>query len=563
MSRIEISRLRLVSGAVFLFAFVLIFRLYVLQIENHEALALKASDNSAGGRFDRGKIFFSRKDGTEVPAAAVRDGFALAINPSSLKNPERAYRALSQVVDIDKNDFLSKAAKSGDPYEEILGRLDDRAAEGVKELAIPGVLLPPVGVRVYPAGKLGSHVVGFVGSDGQSVSGRYGLERYYDYLLVRDKRPLFENSLAEIFKSAKRLSSAGEADIVTSIEPDVQAALEKELAELSARYLSESSGGMVLDPQTGEIVAMAAYPTFDPNLYGREKDSGVFLNPLVENIFEFGSIMKPLTVAVGLDTAAISESSTFDDKGELMVDGELISNVGEPRGLSTIQDILNYSLNTGAAFMVEQVGYETFGRYLREFGFGEETGIDLPGEVAGLVGNLKSPRKLEYLTASFGQGIAVTPIGMARALSALANGGYLVRPHLARSTVSASGLTAALSYDEDKKRVIKESTASKVTAMLIRVVDEALLGGKAKMARYRIAAKTGTAQIAKTDDRGYYPDRFLHSFFGYFPAEKPRFLILMYTVWPRGVSFASNTLTEPFMRMAKFLIGFYNIPPDR
>jgi cell division protein FtsI/penicillin-binding protein 2 len=208
------------------------------------------------------------------------------------------------------------------------------------------------------------------------------------------------------------------------------------------------------------------------------------------------------------------------------------------------------------------VGKERFGARMRAFKFGQETGIDLPNEVHGLVDNLSSPRMIEYSNASFGQGIAMTPIETVRALAAVANGGILVTPHVAKKIQYESGASQEVTFD-DTTRVISPQTSETVTRMLVEVVDKALLHGSVSLPHYSVAAKTGTAQIAKAGARGYYDDRYLHSFFGYFPAYNPKFIIFLYTVEPRGAKYASETLTTPFMDITKFLINYYDIPPDR
>jgi cell division protein FtsI/penicillin-binding protein 2 len=195
------------------------------------------------------------------------------------------------------------------------------------------------------------------------------------------------------------------------------------------------------------------------------------------------------------------------------------------------------------------------------FGLGEKTLIDLPDEVSGRVINLESRQDIEYATASFGQGIAMSPINITRALASLANGGVLVRPHLVKE-FKYDGFPSRVVYTEEQGKVLSKETSERISRMLVKVVDEALVGGKAKLPQHTVAAKTGTAQIANPTG-GYYEDRFLHSFFGYFPAYKPKFLIFMYIVNPKTGRYSSETLTDPFMNITKFLLNYYEIPPDR
>jgi cell division protein FtsI/penicillin-binding protein 2 len=199
---------------------------------------------------------------------------------------------------------------------------------------------------------------------------------------------------------------------------------------------------------------------------------------------------------------------------------------------------------------------------MKSFGLGEKTGVDLPNETRGLIGNLESPRKVEYATASFGQGMALTPIATARALSVLGNGGTLVTPHVVKKVEYEMG-SVKESELASEKRVISQESSEEITRMLVKVVDDALLGGTVALDNHSIAAKTGTAQIADPSTGGYFEDKFLHSFFGYFPAYDPEFLILLMNIEPKEARYASETLTRPFMDLAQFLIQYYEIPPDR
>jgi cell division protein FtsI/penicillin-binding protein 2 len=265
----------------------------------------------------------------------------------------------------------------------------------------------------------------------------------------------------------------------------------------------------------------------------------------------------------GLDAGVIEPETTYNDTGRITLNSKTISNYdGKARGVVPMQEILSQSLNVGVSFIAGRLGHEHFRNYFDKLGLGTETGVDLPNEISSDIRQIMdSPRDVEYATASFGQGIATTPVGMIRALGSIANGGKIVTPHLVRSIRLESGLTKELSWGESERVYSPEST-QKTTRMLVNVVDHSLAKGALAIPEMSVAAKTGTAQIADSGG-GYSANRYFHSFFGYFPAYEPKFIILLYTREPGGVQYASETLTHPFFDLVHFLINYYDVPPDR
>ncbi len=561
-------RLRLIGFLILVAGLILLVKLYMVTIvhgDEYREAADRQYRRNSGNLFDRGSIYFLDKKGIEVGAATIASGATLAINPSVIKNPETTFQSLAAIVPLDQAIFLQKAAKTNDTYEEVAKRVPRDAARLIEERALEGTIVSDEHWRIYAAGDFASHLLGFVGWEGDMLTGRYGLERYYEHVLGRSNTGVHSSLFATLFEDKPKeeeVTLEGPGNIIVSIEPSVQLEIEKTLESFNENWKADEVGALVMDPKTGALLAMASLPSFDPNLYGEVTDPSVFGNPIVENVYEMGSIAKPITVALGLDAGIVNAESTYFDAGFLDLDGKTIKNFdGKGRGTVPMQEILSQSLNTGAAYVGLKLGYDKFIEGLHRFGIGEETGIDLPNESAGLVANLSNKRDVTVATASYGQGFAVTPIMMARALSALGNGGILPNPHLIQEIRYEDGSVRRPDYTSER-RVISENTSKTITRMLVKVVDDALLHGKAKLAKYTVAAKTGTAQMANSSG-GYYDDRYLHSFFAYFPAYDPKFLVFMYAVYPKGATYASETLTIPTMDTARFLLSYYNIPPDR
>lgn len=569
MRKEAVTRIRVITLLVLCFMLVLIIRLYVIQVLHGEEYRTSAQNqyvHTVQDMFKRGSIYLTTKDNEKVSGATIKSGYLLAIDPTKIDDIENTYTTLSQIIPLEREVFFERANKKDKTYQEIERTVENETAEKIESLKLSGVKLYRNQWRYYPGKSLASRTIGFIGYNEDTLVGKYGLERYYENTLMRDNEHIAVNFFAEIFSNLGELifdsSDSQSGDIVTTIEPTVARALDRVLDEAQTKWSSTLTGGIIINPKNGEVIALNVVPSFDPNNRSGI-DIEVFQNPLVENVYEMGSIIKPLTVAAGLDAGVIRPESTYYDAGFLTLSDYTISNYDKRgRGTVSMQEVLNQSLNTGVAHIASLLGKERFRKYFYGLKLGSETGIDLPSEGHGLVKNLESPRELEYANASFGQGIALTPIGTVRALSTLANGGILITPHLVKSIEYENGKVHTVSFP-DGERVFSKETSEDITNMLVEVVDTALKGGKAKNPYYTVAAKTGTAQIADTVNGGYYEDRYLHSFFGYFPAYDPQFLIFLYTVEPKGVQYASETLTDPFIDLVKFLINYYAIPPDR
>jgi cell division protein FtsI/penicillin-binding protein 2 len=562
------ARIQIISILVIFFAIILISKLFLVQVI-HKSLYTEKADRQyatpSGDIFNRGNIFFSKKDSSLVAAATVSSGFKIAIKPKDITDAEGLYNTLSKYITLDHDTFITKASKKNDPYEEIAKNLTKEEISSINDLKLKGVSVFKDNWRFYPGGSLASHTLGFLAYKDNDKVGQYGIERYYNNTLSKPKDEAYVNFFAEVFSNLKDKvgSNDSQGDIVTTIEPVTQHTLEQELSDTLNKWHAQEAGGIIMDPRTGEIYAIAGLPDFDLNNFGDVSDISVYRNPIVENVFEFGSVIKPLVMAAAIDVNAVTPTTTYFDKGSVVINGKTINNFDKKgRGLVTMQTVLDQSLNTGMTFVASKMGHDNMRSYMKAYGFGDKTGVDLPNETHGLIKNLESPRDLEYANAAFGQGIALTPVEAVRAFASLANGGNLVTPHLVKQIRYDDGLSKIIDYPITKKGVIKKDSADTITRMLVHVF-ESYDGGIHKMDHYSVATKTGTAQVPIENGKGYYPDRHTHSFFGYFPAYDPKFIVFLFLKDPKEVKYASQTLIPPFINITKFLLNYYNVPPDR
>ncbi len=574
MARISVKqsfllRAKFVLVLVLLLMSILLYRLYEIQIIRHEYYLARADrqHSRVSEYYDRSSIYFSKKNGSYFAVANIKSAYIIAINPKQLKDPDRLYKILKESgLQVDKERFFAKARKKHDPYEELARKVPEEIASKLKLYKVDGLLIIKHRFRFYPAGTLAAHTVGFVArqNSDSELRGRYGLEAYYDKELYKDPRQLGVNFFAELFSDIKNVIKGKyiqKGAIVTSIDPFVQTELERILKKTRAKWNSDRVSAIVYNPNNGEIIAIASTPTFDLNHFSKVESADIYENPLVENVYEMGSIVKAVTVASGIDSGAIKETSRYYDSGCKIYNKSRICNHDKKaRETVFVQEILSQSLNVGAAWVYEKMGKKKFKEYFEKLGLAELSGIDLPNEAAPLVGNLDSPRDIEFATASFGQGVAFSPVAMVRALGALGTG-YIYTPHIAKYIQTDAGILIDISPKDEKRKVFSEDTVESISRMLTEVVDSKLDNGKRKKEHYTVAAKTGTAEVSS--GKSYAKGVYNHTFFGYFPAFEPRFVVLFINEKPVGAKYASQTLTEPFYEMLDFLINYYNIEPDR
>ena len=413
--------------------------------------------------------------------------------------------------------------------------------------------------RLYPQKEHFSHLVGFTIHDGPSF---YGVEEYYGAFLQGKIGPELgryrEGTLPEDFSIF--LPSEVGYDLVLSVDWRIQQLIENALSEAVRRTGAEGGTIIVLAPASGSILASASYPAYDPNQHGTYPvGTKIFSDPAISKIYEPGSVFKVVTLAIALDSGAITPDSVFDDPGALEVAGHVFRNAdGQAHGQVTATEILARSLNVGIAHVGEETGIETFYGYLPRFGFGSKTGVDLAHEENGLVKYPGNPNwsQSDFIANTFGQGISVTPLQMARAVAAIANGGILMRPHVADRLV-VSGKVAELQPTVDS-RVISPDTARTLTKMMVTAVE--LGAPEALITECDVAGKTGTAQVPV--EGRYHEEWTIASFVGYAPAHDPAFACLIKLDKPQSSIWGSEVAAPVFREIAPPILRLLQVPPE-
>ncbi len=541
-------RFTAVIGAFFIGYSSLIFQLYRLQIAHGEYYQAKAASQYEATAFleaKRGTIYFMEKNGNKFAAGINKDFPMVFAVPKDIADAREAANTVAPILGKPIPELLEKFSKEDGEYKLLESKVDQGVARKIDALKMKGIYTSTESLRSYPLGEAAAHLLGFVGpnEEGNKKSGHYGIEKFYEERLAGTSGELKDGKLI--------LPEHGE-DLALTIDPTIQIEAERILDNLIEKHNAKGGGAIVMDPKTGAILAITGKPDFDPNDYGKYPLKN-FLNPMVQEIYEPGSVFKVLTMSAGIDSGKITPETTYVDTGSLVINGRRIQNYDlkekGPYGRISMTKVIERSVNTGAVFAEREMGRTIFTKYMEKFGLGEKTKIDLPGELTGDIRNLNpKARDIAFATASYGQGVAATPIGVISAIGAIANDGELIRPHvnaeLAPQTV---------------RRVISKATADKVTGMMVSAVDKAEV---AKINGYSIAGKTGTAFIPDFE-KGGYTERVINTYVGFAPASNPRFIILVKLNEPEGNPVAGLTVVPAFRDLAQFILNYLNIPPDR
>lgn len=558
--------MNLVLFLVILAGAAIVSRLFFLQVLERKLFQAQALGQQVGFSNmvgSRGQIFCStsqqtkgEKGSEDVKSLAInKDIWTISVNPNNISDKSDFADKLSGVIGVPAEDILEKLNES-DSYSEIKKGIEPGGLDKIKNLGLGFLFWQNEQDRFYPQGDFLSHTLGFLGGEGQ---GQYGVEGYYDDILQGKQGIKKERSgLGSVFSSENMISLDG-SDIYLTIDYNIQFQAELLLKKAKENLDIDSGQIIVLKPDSGRILALADFPSFDLNQYSRERSLEIFQNGAVQKLFEPGSIMKPFTMASALNEGKITPDTVYIDKGFVKFGTKTISNFNNKiYGKQTMTQVLEESINTGAVYAQEQLPHKTFLSYIDKFGFTEKTGIDIQGEVYSRNENLKNGPDINFATASFGQGIETTPMQIVRGYSALSNRGRLVKPFVVEKIVN--GADSLITEQELSLQVISEDTVSKITSMLVSVVDNGF-NSAAKIPGYYIAGKTGTAQIPLKNARGYDPEKTIQSFVGYAPAFNPQFLVLVKLDDPKVLK-SSLSAVPIFKELAQYIINYWKIPPD-
>jgi len=448
----------------------------------------------------------------------------------------------------------------------IKKKASSEEVDKIRQAQLKGVHFENEKWRYYPGNELASQEIGFLGyNDKGEPVGRYGVEQYFNDVLSGQSGSLEEDSdvAGRWISVGKRLmqQATDGSDLILSLDQTIQ--FKTELALKNAIKKHGADGGKIVieDISTGKILAMASVPTFNPNKYS-EFDSKTFRNPIISDNYEPGSVFKIITMSAGLDSGRVSPNTTYNDTGAVTANGFTIKNSDEKaHGQQTMTEVIDKSLNTGVIFVEKLLGHKLFQKYVRKFGFGERTDITLPGEAKGNLLNLKHNRDIAYFTASFGQGISVTPLQLLMAYGAIANKGRLLKPIIVDTIVSPNG-KKIITKPKVVRQVISEKSAQQSSLML----ESNVLHGHGKLAGvpgYRIAGKTGTAQIPDRVHGGYLEGATIGTFAGFAPVDNPKFAMVVIIDHPRDTEWAAGTAAPVFGELSKFLLEYYSIKPTK
>ena len=566
------NRITWVAAFFLLFAVCIIARCFQLQVIEGASYRLLATDQHELQQLlvpQRGQILVrDRADGSLHPFATNRDAWTLYAVPREMGGDMGtiAREIAPYTKDTEASLVARWTANPNRSYDPLAKGLEKSISDEIASKKLKGIGLAKGWLRLYPEAGVGGQLIGFVRTDDTGVGkGIYGIEGSYDSTLAGT--PGFVSAQKDA--GGRRLMLSGGtirqaengSDVVLTIDRTIQYHTCEALKKAVATSQSDSGTVVVMDPKTGAIIAMCSYPDFDPANYGATTDVSAFNNPATFSTYEPGSVFKSITMALGVDAGKVGPNTTYQDTGVVKIDKYEIKNSDlKSNGTQTMTNVLEKSLNTGAIYVERQIGIDAFRNGVESFGFGTKTDIGLTPEAKGNISSLKKPSEVYGATASFGQGITVTPIQLAVAYSALANGGKLMRPYVVNEVIHADG-SQEITKPVVVRRPISARTSEILTGMLVSVSEKGH-GALARVPGYYVAGKTGTAQLADPHG-GYLADTVIATYAGFVPARNPAMVIITRLVKPLAGKWAESNAAPLFHDVAAFSLAYLGVPMER
>ncbi len=555
-ARVRIIMIGTVFGLLFL---TVVGRAFYLQILQHEELVKKA-EKQHRHRVEltpaRGSIL--DRNGTPLAESIHMD--SCYAEPRRIKDVEGTAAVLAPILGLPRQELVARLSVNKS-FTWVERWLSPETAKRIKNMKLPGIGFAPESKRFYPNLETAAHVIGFTGRD---PNGLEGIELKYDTTILGNtgymvtERDALGRNIA-IKNTVIKNSSPGK-NVVLTLDKTIQFIAEKELSKAIAESNAKSGMALVMETSTGKVLAMANYPTFNPNSYSRYSLAQL-RNRVVVDSFEPGSTFKVFTIAAALDSGVIKANDIYNCENGTYRIADRIIHDDHPHSRLNVSDIIKYSSNIGSAKIGFKMGEEKLSGYLRNFGFGGRTGIDLPGESPG---NLKRHwYGIDLATISFGQGVSLSAIQLVSAVSAIANGGNLMKPYLVERVLDDSGKEVQKFEPEIVRRVITPETSRTISKMMETVTGEGGTGTKAAIEGFRVAGKTGTAQKVDSVTRTYSPTKRIGSFVGFVPADNPKLAIAVIIDEPQGIKYGGVVAAPAFKGIAQNTLAYLKIQPNQ
>jgi len=554
-------RLRIVAVSMF---FLLLFlmigaRAFELHLTDNQKLTSLAKN-----QYQR-KVVVAPKRGTIMDT----NGDTLAIDiqvasvyasPNLIEDPKAFAHTLSPVIGMPEDKILERVDDKKKKFVWLKRRLNEEESSKVKAVKLTGMGTLPEYKRFYPNGMLGANLLGAVGYDAEALS---GLEMAQDDLLKSADPPklIEQDAKGRSYAPFALMGLEHPNGVVLTLDKTIQYLAERELKAATDKHKAAGGVAVVMDVHTGAILGMAVQPTFDPNDYSKYEPSS-WRNRAVTDIFEPGSIFKAVTASIALETGTFDLHKTLFCENGAMKIGKYTIHDTHAHGSLTLSDIIKYSSNICSYKLAQMVGAKRFYDMVRNFGFGQKSGVEIPGEVSGLMASKNNLGALQLGTMAFGQGISTTPIQIATAYAAVANGGFLMKPYILKEVRDSKDVVMKSYGPQVLRRVISEETSKSVARLLQTVVEKGGTGTEAKLDEYQVAGKTGTAQKVSPGGHGYAKNKYVASFVGFAPARDPRLVVLVSIDEPKGDYYGGLVSAPAFREIMGQSLAYLKTPPD-